>query len=162
MSRAAHSMRLTPSSARFSATTGNTVINGWTNTTESIQSASDTTARSVTFKLNTMLNVTGVNVTATGFNNNVGLGKVEISGDNINYITLNSLGASASAQTVTASTGYVNGNSTIYVRLSKDTTNGYIRWDMLNVTALDRHYRLANPIRNRRNELLQHQQQWQG
>jgi hypothetical protein len=117
-------------------TTGNTVINGWTNTTESIQSASDTTARSVTFKLNTMRNVTGVNVSATAFNNNVNTGLVEISGDNINYNTIIDYPASASAQTASASTNFVSGNTTFYIRLSKDTANGYIRWDMLNVTAL--------------------------
>lgn len=127
----------------FTATDGGygttpTVINnwGWTNTAESIQTASDTTARSVTFKLNTMLNVTGVNITATAFNNNVNTGLVEISGDNITYSTVIDYGANVAAQTVSASSNFVTGNSTFYVRLSKDTTNGYIRWDMLNVTAL--------------------------
>jgi len=127
----------------FSATSGDyttspVVINGWgwTNTDESIQSASDTTARSVTYKVVTTLPVTGVNVTATGFNNNVNIGLVEISGDNTTYTTIWDLPASASVQTNTASTGYVNGNSTFYIRLSKDTTNGYIRWDDLKVTAL--------------------------
>lgn len=109
---------------------------GWTNTGESIQSVSGTSARSVTFKINTILPVTGINVTATGFNNNVNTGLVELSHDNSTYTTLWDLPASASTQTNTIASGYVNGNKTFYIRLSKDTTNGYIRWDDLKITAL--------------------------
>lgn len=118
-------------------TTNPVVVNGWgwTNSNESIQSASDTTARYVTLKVNTILPVKGLNITATAFNNNVNTGLVEISSDNSSYTTIWDLPASASAQTSTISTNQVDGNKSFYLKLSKDTTNGYIRWDDLRIEA---------------------------
>jgi hypothetical protein len=118
-------------------TTSPVVVNGWTwsNTLESLQSASGATARNVVFKVNTLLPIKGLIITPTMFNNNSACGLCEISIDNVNYTTLWTLATSASAQTAALYSDIAKGLTTFYVRISKDTTNQYIRLDNLRIEA---------------------------
>lgn len=113
-------------------------LNGWewSNTLESIQSASDTTARSFVAKVSIWNNLFDTcQIKPTLFNNNVALWSVEISLDNSNWITLRTLTASASAQTqVIDVSRIVKWKSYFFLRTSKDTTNWYIRKDNCQIT----------------------------
>jgi hypothetical protein len=118
-------------------TTMPVAVNGWAwnNTLESIQSASGATARHVIFKVNTMFPIKSLKITPTIFNNNSATGLVEISLENSIYTTIWTLAASASAQTQTIYTEFPKGYTTFYLKLSKDTTNQYIRFDNLVIEA---------------------------
>ena len=104
---------------------------GWTNSQDSIQSASDTTIRSVIFKINSVLPFNQVAISPTLFNNNLATGSIDISADGSTYKNIWNASASASPQTATIINTDIAGNSTIYVRLYKNATNGYVRWDNL-------------------------------
>lgn len=121
------------SATSWGVTTGVVVVNGWerSNTLESIQSASDTTARSFIAKVSIWNNLFDTcAVKPTLFNNNVLLGSTEISLDGSNRTTLWTLPASASAQTQLIDVSkIVKWKSFFFLRTSKDTTNGYIRKD---------------------------------
>ena len=126
----------------FSATAGGgsttpDVVSGWdwANTAESLQSVGDTTARSVVFKVNTILPIKHLKLDVTMFNNNVLGGTFSISSDNVTYTTLKTLIQSASAQSEILETDLMNGLNVFYIKFAKSTENTYLRIDYLHILA---------------------------
>lgn len=99
----------------------------WDQTNWYYSTPSDTTAQAIVIKINTWLRVKGnLDVTSILFNNNVVTGKLEYSYNNVEYYNLLVLWASASEQTNKLSIP-MDWFDQVYIKISKDTTDGYIQ-----------------------------------